>query len=265
MKKLANPAGLLLLLTMLLAACSVRVEPTIEPAQVSGKVTGSVTYRERIALPPDAVVRVALLDVSRMDVAATLIAETVIVPEHAVPIPFELAYDPEKIDPRMVYAVRATILRGDNYLFVTDTHYPVLTRGHGETADLVLKRSGGGAAAVAPAHLTNTRWLLRALDGEAIEIGVNQRAPFLQFENQGEAAIAHGYSGCNSFTGRYLVAGATLSFENMISTLRACEDMRVEDRFLGMLGEVAAFRIESTWLILSGDSGELATFEAWYE
>ena len=29
--------------------------------------------------------------------------------------------------------------------------------------------------------------------------------------------------------------------------------------------EVEAFRIESTWLILSGNSGELATFEAWYE
>jgi heat shock protein HslJ len=61
------------------------------------------------------------------------------------------------------------------------------------------------------------------------------------------------------------VAGATLSFENMISTLRACEDMRVEDRYLATLGEVEAFRIESTWLILSGNSGELATFEAWYE
>ena len=261
MKKLANRAGLLALLTLLLEACSVRVEP----AQLDARVTGSVTYRERIALPPDAVLRVALLDVSRMDVAATLIAETVIVPEHAVPIPFELAYDPEQIDPRMVYAVRATILRGDNYLFVTDTHYPVLTRGHGESVDLVLKRSGGGTAAVAPAPLTNTRWLLRTLGGEAVEIGANQRAPFLQFENQGEAAIAHGYSGCNSFTGRYLAAGATLTFDKMAMSLRACEDMRIEDRFLGLLAEVEGFRIDSTWLILSGSSGELATFEAWYE
>jgi uncharacterized lipoprotein YbaY len=34
-------------------------------------VTGSVTYRERSALPPDAVVRVGLSDVSRQDAAAT--------------------------------------------------------------------------------------------------------------------------------------------------------------------------------------------------
>jgi len=254
-----------LLPALLLAGCSVPVETQQERVKPSGKVTGSITYRERIALPPDAVVRVALLDVSRMDVAATLIAETTIVPQHAVPIPFELVYDPERIDPRMVYAVRATILRGDNYLFVTDTHYPVLTRGHGESVDLVLKRSGGGSAAVAPAPLTNTRWLLRTLGGQAVEIAANQRAPFLQFENQGEAAIAHGYSGCNSFTGRYLAAGVTMTFDKLIKSLRACEDMQLEDRFLGMLEQVESFRIESSWLILSGNSGELATFEAWYE
>ena len=51
----------------------------------------------------------------------------------------------------------------------------------------------------------------------------------------------------------------------MLKLLRACEDMRVEDRYLDMLEQVRAFRIESTWLILSGDDGELATFEAWYE
>ena len=265
MKRLVNRAGLGLLLATLLAACSVPVETQQEQVQLNGKITGSVTYRERIALPDDAIVRVALLDVSRMDVAATLIAETTIVPEHGVPIPFELSYDPGQIDQRMVYSVRATILRGENYLFVTDTHYPVLTRGHGESVELVLKRSGGGAAAVAPAQLTNTRWLLRTLDGEAIEIGANQRAPFLQFDNQGETAIAHGYAGCNSFTGQYLAAGATLTFDKMLKLLRACEDMRVEDRYLDMLEQVRAFRIESTWLILSGDDGELATFEAWYE
>ena len=33
-------------------------------------VTGSVTYRERSALPPDAVVRVQLSDVSRQDAAS---------------------------------------------------------------------------------------------------------------------------------------------------------------------------------------------------
>ena len=73
-------------------------------------VTGTVAYRERMALPPDAVVEVRLSDVSRQDVAAPVIAETTILPEgRQVPIPFELRYDPGKIEPNRVYALRATI------------------------------------------------------------------------------------------------------------------------------------------------------------
>ena len=44
-------------------------------------VTGTVDYRERMALPPDAVVEVRLSDVSRQDVAAPVIAETTVLPE----------------------------------------------------------------------------------------------------------------------------------------------------------------------------------------
>ena len=255
----------MLMLVSILAACTARVEPMVEPTALSGKITGSVTYRERIALPPDAVLQVALLDVSRMDVAATLIAEKTLVPEQGVPIPFELDYDPLLIDSRLVYAVRATIRHDDNLLFVTDTHYPVLTRGHGEKVDLVLKRSGGGAAAIADAELTNTRWLLRTLGEVKVEIDPDHRAPFLQFEDKTGSNIAHGYSGCNSFTGGYLVAGSVLSFDKLLSTMRACTDMQIEDRFLDALQQTRSYLIESNWLILSGPDGELATFEAWYE
>jgi putative lipoprotein len=103
-------------------------------------VTGTVTYRERIALPPDAVVQVQLLDVSLMDVSAKLLAEQIIKPQHQVPIPFKLVYRPGDIDERMTYAVRATISNGDKLLFVTDRSYPVLTRGRPEYVDLVLIR-----------------------------------------------------------------------------------------------------------------------------
>ena len=36
-------------------------------------VSGTVNYRERMALPPDAVVEVQLLDVSRQDAPATIV------------------------------------------------------------------------------------------------------------------------------------------------------------------------------------------------
>ena len=101
-------------------------------------VTGTVSYRERIALPPDAVVLVQLRDVSLMDVAAKLISEQIIKPEHSVPIPFSLPYVAQDIDERMSYSVFATIRSGDRLLFVSDRSYPVLTRGHSNRVDLIL-------------------------------------------------------------------------------------------------------------------------------
>ncbi len=257
-------AGLLLAFGLAACATSGNEPLPAEPA-LTGKVTGSVTYRERIALPPDAVVEVALLDVSRMDVAATTIAQQIIVPLHDVPIPFELDYDPAAIDARLVYAVRATIRRGGNALFVTDRHYPVLTRGHPETVDLVLVRSGGGAAPVADASLANTRWLLKTLDGESVDLRPNQRAPFLQFEHREGSDIAHGYAGCNSFTGGYRVSGAALELGQLASTMRACPFMALEDRFYRAIKQARRYAIRGTWLVLYGPDGELAAFEAWYE
>ena len=101
-------------------------------------VTGTVSYRERIALPPDAVVLVQLRDVSLMDVAAKLISEQLIKPAHSVPIPFSLPYAAQDIDERMTYSVFATIRSGDRLLFVSDRSYQVLTRGNSDHVDLVL-------------------------------------------------------------------------------------------------------------------------------
>lgn len=253
-------------LTLGLAACASIGQQAVSAAPgLSGKVTGTVTYRERIALPPDAVVEVALLDVSRMDVAATTLAQQVIEPKHQVPIHFELEYDPAAIDARMSYAVRAQIRRADMLLFVTDRHYPVLTRGHAENVDLVLVRSGGGASPVAAASLTNTRWLLRTLEGEAVDLQPNQREPFLQFEKRDGSHVARGFAGCNNFTGGYTVADEALEFGNLASTMRACPFMALEDRFHQVLGQVDRYAISSTWLMLYGADGELASFEAWYE
>ncbi|HEX5632928.1 MAG TPA: YbaY family lipoprotein, partial [Gemmatimonadales bacterium] len=60
------------------------------PAPPVAVLTGSVTYRERMALPAGAVVRVELRDVSRADASAALVASQEIRPTSQVPIPFEL-------------------------------------------------------------------------------------------------------------------------------------------------------------------------------
>lgn len=101
-------------------------------------VTGTISYRERMALSDRAELKVVLLDVSRQDVAATVIAQQTISNPGQVPIRFELAYDPADIDERMSYSLRATIHDRGRMVFTSDTHTPVLTRGGGREAHMML-------------------------------------------------------------------------------------------------------------------------------
>lgn len=73
-------------------------------------VKGTIAYRERIALPADAVVTVKLQDVSLQDVAAKVISEQTFTTDGAqVPFDFELSYDTKDINPKHTYSVSARI------------------------------------------------------------------------------------------------------------------------------------------------------------
>ena len=105
------------------------------------RVTGTVAYRERIALDPAAEVVVQLLDVSRMDAPSTVLAEQRFKADgRQPPFAYELKADAARIDPRMRYAVSARISRGEQLLLINDTQYSVLTQGNGTSANLVLVR-----------------------------------------------------------------------------------------------------------------------------
>lgn len=103
-------------------------------------VTGNADYQERIALPPNAVFEAVLSNSSIADVITTPIGQVKIENLTSVPIEFAITYDPEQIDERLNYSVRAMIWVGDRLWFTTDTHYPVLTHLNGSNVELLLKR-----------------------------------------------------------------------------------------------------------------------------
>jgi uncharacterized lipoprotein YbaY len=93
-----------------------------------GKLEGTVTYPQRIALPPNAVVEVTLEDISRADVAATVIAQQIIETNgKQAPIEFTLEYDPAALSPMGRYTVRARILIDGKLAWTSTTINPVLT------------------------------------------------------------------------------------------------------------------------------------------
>lgn len=104
------------------------------------QVTGTLTYRERMALPPDAVVRVQIEDVSIADAPSQQIGEQVFTTDgRQVPFSFSVSYPESAIDERRRYSVSARITDGQGrLLFITDTIVPVITDGN-PTSDIELR------------------------------------------------------------------------------------------------------------------------------
>jgi putative lipoprotein len=94
-----------------------------------GSVIGTATYRQRIALPPEAALAVQIEDVSIADAPDEVVGEQVIKTEGAqVPIPFGVSYEPGKINENHRYSLRVRIEDGaGRLLFINDTNLPVIT------------------------------------------------------------------------------------------------------------------------------------------
>ncbi len=104
-------------------------------AAAGAAVTGTVTYRQRIALPEDAVVTVQIQDTSRADAPAEVIGEQIIETNgRQVPIPYSVNYNPNAIVENHTYTMSARITDGQGkLLFINDTSIPVITRGNPAT------------------------------------------------------------------------------------------------------------------------------------
>ena len=108
-------------------------------------MTGTVTYRVRMILPVDALVRVDLVDISRQDAPALTIGlQEIETGGRQVPIPFEIGYRPAKIDQTHAYAVQARILQGGRLLFTNTIIYKVITNGVVSNIEVVVEQIPGG-------------------------------------------------------------------------------------------------------------------------
>ena len=236
-------------------------------------VSGSATYLQRIAMPPEAMLVVRIEDVSRPDAPATMLAETrELFGERQVPIKFSLQIPNAAIDPRSSYAVRATIAVDGKLRFTTARSYAVLTRGAANNVDMVLEAVQPDAARAdtpAPfgrekvtAGLTNTYWKLTELDAAKVVMATTQaRETRITL---GTGSRLTGFGGCNQLVGAYELDGSALRFKQMAGTQMACASpiMALEGKLLKVLGATTSYRIEGQVLTLLDGDRVLARFEA---
>lgn len=199
----------------------------------AGTLRGEAWYRERIALPPEAVFEAVLLDVSRAD-AAAILGRARLEPAGNPPFRFEIDYDAAAIRRGHRYAVRATVtLTGDLY-FTTDRTYPAF--GVGDRAlRILLVRSRAGSGRSAPGSagspLRNTYRKLTHLADAPTRTVEQHREAHLIFAAH-EQRIS-GSGGCNRITGGFDIDGDKLRLSRTAGTMMACpESMEQEWLFL---------------------------------
>jgi putative lipoprotein len=221
-------------------------------------IEGEASYRERIVLRAGAVLEVELLDISRADAPSQRLASIRIRAQGQVPIPFTLDYDPAMIEQNHTYAVTAKLILQGKVIYRSDTVHPVLTRGASNTVEILMVRmAAGDAAAPAPPEeaggasgdavsLVGPTWVAEDIGGGGV---IDDLQSHITFTAEGQA---HGFGGCNNFTGGYTLEGATLALGPLAGTRKACPPaiMNQETRFHQALGKVRGYRFENGLLIL---------------
>ncbi|WMT92075.1 YbaY family lipoprotein [Pelagibacterium sp. H642] len=232
-------------------------------------ITGDISYRERIALPDNAVATVSLIDVSLADAPAPTLAEDVIDPAGQVPIGFILNFDSADIVAGHSYAVSARIEVDGELWFINDTRIGVDPENHDAPVSVPLVNARGvsdtpvaedatdEAVTDEAAQLPGTSWTLVALGGEPIPDDVD--ATLIFGEDDGSVG---GNGGCNSYGGSIAYQeDGTIEITEVFSTMMACQDpkMSTERGLFDALGAATTYAIEGETLTLIDEGGTVLT------
>lgn len=229
-------------------------------------ITGSASYRERLALPDNAVFEAVLEDVSRADARAVVLGQQRIGPAGNPPYTLRIAYDPRKIEASGRYAVRTSIRVNDQLWFVQDQAAPVLQTPGDNRVEVVLKRVQSapaqpgqatppplpaGTDLVAPALRQD--WRVTHIGGQAVPAS-DTRVAQIRFDDQ--QPRVSGNTSCNGFSATYSASGNRLQFGPIMSTKMACAGS-VEREFVQALQAVRTQRVNGTQLQLLDAAGRV--------
>jgi putative lipoprotein len=224
-------------------------------------VSGTIVYRERMALPPDAAIEVKLQDVSGTNEKPNTIAETVFGSGgKQVPIPFQLAYNTSDINPAHKYQVQANIRVNGKLLFTGVIPYLVITQGNPSQVALLLERAPEKPAQAAGRKLTYTDWKLVQINGKpAVVVEGSEAHLFLE-----KKEMFTGSTGCNQITGSYIASEGALQFTPGGMTMKMCVQplMEQEQALVAAMKATTNYKIDGDALELLNGTQPLAQFVA---
>lgn len=240
----------------MIAAGPAGAEPGDPPPDLL-TLTGLVTLAEPAPLPADALLTVTLEDVSRADAPAVTLAQSqVYLHGQQAPIPFSLVYPGPAVQPGASYAVRARVTQRERLLFTTTERNAVDALAPVPVTLVMTAVAPMDPPPTPDASLTDTYWKLVAIDGRPVVVTDAMREPSLVLQSQ-QSQFA-GSGGVNRLMGGYTLAGDSLTFAAVASTMMAGppEAMAQEQAIVAALPTVRRYAIAGDQLTLLGDAGQ---------
>ena len=115
---------------------------------------------------------------------------------------------------------------------------------------------------IAKVDLKNSKWRLVKLNGKTIQKNTDTKKEFgINFNTDGRFSA---FAGCNNMMGNYVMKTSySLSFSPVASTMMACPNMDLEQKFAAMLEKVDSYTIvEDELQLVKGKMAPLARFKA---
>jgi putative lipoprotein len=231
-------------------------------------LTGEVTYRERIALPAGAALKVRLIDLTAPGTPTRVEAAATISTPGQVPLTFTLNFDDGAINAAHRHALVAEIAVGIELWFRNAAPYEVTPLAPEQAimivADFVGRRTQPEPQPVrpqppSPGSLLNVTWQAVAIDGQPVAAGVDSTLSITGDMRAG------GRGGCNNYFAQAAIVGESLRFSTIGATKMACLDADAttqEQEFFAALESIHFWRLEGAALVLlDADGGERLRFE----
>lgn len=233
-------------------------------------ISGQVTYKERIALPPEPALRIRLVDADRLDAPPVVAAEAAVA-GGVVPLTFTLRFDDSLIQEGRSYAITAEITSAGSLWFSSFSPHPVDPTDGILTETIVLDFAGRADAPattgavsteaddeVGAAPLLDIVWEAKSIGGEPVD---PTSAPSLTIA--GDLRVG-GRGGCNSYFAQAWLQGEQLQFSAVAATKMSCSSsmvMDLEARYFLALQRTRFWRRNGDGLLLLDEAGrELLRF-----
>jgi putative lipoprotein len=218
---------------------------------------GQVTYRERVALPPGASLRIVLVDLTESGTPARVDVRAPIGSPGQVPLTFALNFDDRALVPGHQYGLVAEILAGDDIRFRSAAPMALDPRSPPAPIVVITSPAVDGDAPDADdepsaGEIAGVTWRAAEIGGAPALAGVDSTLS-LASDNR-----AGGRGGCNNYFAQAEITGARLSFGDIAATRMACvseEATAQESAFFAALASARGWRLGDDGSLLLVDAG----------